>query len=263
MIRNSKHNNRFLLYIDLLGFSVDIMKSSLKESKIYYQDFLETLKEMNEIHKKLRFSFVSDSAFLWIGGANSEKNIRELFEVAMTLYHNSIFSQFNSIRGSIIYDEFEIAQEEFTLGKSKITSPVIIGKGIVSAYRWEQTQNWLGISIHPIYIENINKDFPELLNQFEKLRLINNYNVPTKAGHIETYSIGLHTSHIIGYYEFPGKGTHRNNFFTKIMKVNTYESLLISKRKNQRDFSVLNKITETLNYVKFLKDKNLGRNDGL
>jgi hypothetical protein len=258
MIRNKNFYGRPLLYIDLLGFSADIMRQTIKESKLYYSRFLHTLSSMTEVHKKLRFTFVSDSAFLWINGSNSKKNAEELIEVAFSLYHNSFFSSDESIRGSIVYDEFEIAQNTFTLGKNKISSPIIIGKGIINGYRWEQVQNWLGISIHPYYIDLLNSHFPKMLEELENSHTLNIYNVPTKNGNIQTYAIGLHSTHIEG--KIPLKENKKLKAkVEKFMGVNTYESLLINKRKDQKDLSVLSKLTETLNYIQYIKKNKLGR----
>lgn len=257
--KDKRFSGKPLLYIDLLGFSSDIMRQSLKDSLRYYDRFLDSLKSMTEIHKKLRFTFVSDTALLWIHGNNSTKNAEELFDVAFSLFHNSLFEPDESIRGSIVFDEFQISDHTFTIGKSKITSPIIVGKAIINAYRWEQTQNWLGISIHPSHIDTFKSQIPGLIDKLEKERVINLYNVPTKNGYIQTYAIGLHESHINGKVTFKSKVKKNLPAVEKIWKVKNYFIMLESKKENQTDLSALSKITETTNYITYLADKNLGK----
>lgn len=214
---------------------------------------------MHEIHSKLRFTFVSDTALLWIHGSNSTKNIEELFDVAFSLYHNSLLNYDVSIRGSIVFDEFEISDRQFTLGKTKLISPIIIGKAIISAYTWEQSQNWMGISINPNYIDKFIDFAPDLMAKLERERIINRYNVPTKSGYVQTFAIGVHESHINGKVILKNKSKNQNLKIDAILNVNTYYYFLNFKKTKQHEYSILSKITETENYIRYLERQNWGK----
>lgn len=257
--KKSKIIEKPLLYIDLLGFSASIKSQPLKDSLLFYEQFLYSLKSMHEVHNKLRFTFVSDSALLWINGSNSAKNIEELFEVAFSLLHNSLLIEDESIRGAIVFDEFEISDHQFTLGKTTISSPIIIGKAIISAYTWEQSQNWMGISINPNYIKKFSDCVPELMSKLEKERVLNKYNVPTKSGYVQTMAIGVHESHISGKICFKNKAKKQFIKVDQIWNVNSYYDVLAKKKNKQLDFGVLSKITETENYIRYLEKQNWGK----
>ncbi len=73
-------------------------------------------------------------------------------------------------------------------------NPVIMGKPIIEAYEWEQSQNWLGLSINPKNISEIKKilSSQNQSNYWKKLidnNILVKFDVPTKAGLVNTWVI--------------------------------------------------------------------------
>lgn len=88
-------------------------------------------------------------------------------------------------------------------------TPILMGKPIIDAYEWEQSQNWLGLSINPNSISNITnllngfsnyEDTTESVEEDYWQKLLDNnilveYNVPTKIGPIKTFVVNFVPKH--------------------------------------------------------------------
>jgi len=251
-----KPHNRPLLYLDFLGFSEKIMSQTIEQSIAYYKTILGDFEIVTNNSKfKINFDVVSDSAFLWVDGKNLLATTKHLFKIAATLYHNSLLMK-RPIRGSIVFDDFIIGDQEFEIRRTKIATHLILGKAIIGGYRWEQAQDWFGISINPLYLKVFDAKLPTLLKELATEKNIILYDIPTKFGEIKSYVIsGFLKSHIIGVYVLqenlnkPGKPNHR--------KVETYSKTLKELKDDVKDFYVLHKLTNTEMLLDYITTKQL------
>ena len=244
---------RLLLYIDFLGFSELVKSQSLKESlKFYRRTLIEY--EFLKIEKKydINFEIISDSIFIWIESPDNYRAAIKLFAIASKISSQSIIKK-RPIRGAIIFDEFKIGEKKFKIIKSEIKSHLILGKGIISGHRWEQIQEWIGISVNPICIEEINKEFRGLFTELNDLKLLAEYNIPTKHGLIKSYAINsFYQSHFLGKYK-------TKNDVTIINK--SYSDAFSELKSTTYDFNILSKITNTEIFYNYITSHNLIIND--
>ena len=232
-----------LLYLDYLGFSEKILSQSTSQSIDYYKNILNDLEIFrNTTEFKVNFDIVSDSAFVWIDGADMYEETKELFRIASTLSHNSLFMK-RPIRGAIVFDDFIIGDKVFNLHGKKISTHLILGRAIIGGYRWEQAQDWFGISINPFYLKIFEEKLSGLLKELKGQNKIIYYNIPTKHGEIKSYAINCFSmSHVIGLYKH-GKDKKDS------LVVPTYASMIKQLKDKAKDFSVLNKLTHTENFL--------------
>ena len=250
------HQNKPLLYLDFLGFSEKIQSQSIEDSISYYKQILGDFEIFSSVTKyKVNFDVVSDSAFLWIDGDDLYTSTKQLFQIASSISHNSLFKK-RPIRGAIIFDDFIIGDKKFEVHGKEITTHLILGKAIISGYRWEQTQDWFGISINPLYIKVFEEKLPKLIEELVKDHFITYYDIPTKVGEIKSYAVcGYIKSHITGTYILYWKGK------TKRIKVPTYDKMHKELKDSVKDFSVLNKLTNTEKFYDYVVSKKLFRDN--
>jgi hypothetical protein len=245
-------NNRPLLYLDFLGFSDTILSKTMAESVEYYKALLDNLKSLADNQNYLiNFDIVSDSAFLWVEGKDIFNSTLKLFKIATTILHNSLFNQ-TPVRGSIVFDDFIIGDKRFKINNKSITSHVILGKAIINGYKWEQIQNWFGISINPVYLEIFETKLPGIIQNLLDSKNIIYYDIPTKLGTIKSYAVcAFYKSHIVGKYTFHWKKGD------KTIDVPTYPSMLKELKSTVKDFSILNKLTNTETFLEYITQKKM------
>jgi hypothetical protein len=166
--------NRYLLLIDILGFS-EICKTKDSE-EIYY--FVNELLENGELWEKRDLGFnvlyFSDTILLY---QNTDLPIHQafmdLYFIASRIYVK-LLSQNIPVRGAITYGKFFTKQNK---AQDKI---LFYGKALVDAAKLEKEKKWLGISISNEAIECIDKDddilkilFPEIVYRKDKIYLLN------------------------------------------------------------------------------------------
>ncbi|MFH1449975.1 MAG: hypothetical protein ABIG09_06185 [bacterium] len=258
---------RFLLLIDFLGFSDFVLKEPLKHVLAWYE---ETTKEsMSWLDKRnvkqsdnciLKWNYLSDSLFLWIDNYDRQKEaiLLLVYYVNQMIYTFPPYNKnipFAPIRGALVYDSFEVSEKKITgkyrtetqqLVTGKITHTedyslskeiyMILGRAVVNAVKWEKEQNWIGISIAPYCVNDIEENYPNELGMLLNSRLLHKYKVPTKDNIKLTYAFN---------------GIMPSPFSKDILS--ELEKILASSQGN----AIEDKYKNTLDYVRWIKENEL------
>jgi len=250
-LKMTLRNIQPLLYLDFLGFSDKILSQRIEESVEYYKYILQIFESyLGDSKFKINFDIVSDSAFLWVEGDVLYLSSYKLFQIASTFMHNSLFNRM-PIRGAIVFDEFIIGDRVFQIRSQQMRTHLVLGKAIINGHKWEQTQNWFGISISPNYIDTFKKELPGLIEKMEEKRNIILYNIPTKNEEVKSYAVN-------GFIESFVKGMHvvEAGGVTYSHSVDNYFNMLSEIKTDVTDPSIVKKLTNTENYLKYV-DSNL------
>lgn len=201
---------RPLLYIDLLGFGDFVLTHDHESVKNYYARLLRDLRVFHRGNSRspLKMELVSDSAFFWVDDANLDRSFKLLAYVAHALLHNGLMENegtwaqygfFTPMRGTLCFEEFEIGRNNIFLGmrgeQGRPPQPVlqpnftILGKAIVMAAKWEQCQDWIGISIPGSNVELIRENVGVALNELVSGNFLIEFDVPLKERVERTFAI--------------------------------------------------------------------------
>lgn len=224
------------------------MSQDITKSIDYYDRILRDLKILSNSDKfDIKIDIVSDSAFIWVDSKNTIEATMELFRIASTLSVGCLYLG-RPIRGSIVFDEFYIGNVLMGSSDTKTSrTHLVLGKAVINGYRWEQIQDWFGISLNPIYIKKLNNSFPGLIDKLLKKNLIVYYDIPTKLGKIKSYAInGFKTSNLTG------KSTTKLGSQISEIEVYTCEKVFNEYRDKIKDFSILVKLTNTEKYFEHI-----------
>lgn len=243
-----KHKNAPILYLDFLGFSEKILSQDIEKSIEYYDTIVRDLKILSNSEKfNIKIDIVSDSAFIWVDSKNTFESVLELFRIASTISVCSLYLG-RPIRGSIVFDEFYIGDVLMGSSDTKISrTHLVLGKAIINGYRWEQSQDWFGISLNPIYINKLNDSFPGIIKNLLERNWIVYYDVPTKLGKIKSYAVN-------GFKVSDLTGTSNVKIGDKVSQIEVYtcEKIFDEYKAKIKDFSILVKLTNTEKYFEYI-----------
>jgi len=230
-------DKRAVAFCDILGFKNKIFRENLYDFSKKYEnaigiiDYLSKsiskilnledepkLFPKHEVDEQWCEKYIFSDAIILISKSNSEEDILKL------MIHTWRLSQvFLSIglpfRGGIVFDEIYLSKG------------IVLGKALILAYELEQVQDWIGVSID----DSIVKNYPNLKCQMEDQstllgHLFPKYLVPCKGGTTRRL-------HVVSW---------RFNFVAQ----NGTRSLFDAKGGQD----VINKIEQTLAFVKFYKE---------
>ncbi len=191
--------NYLFCQIDILGFSDLICNPPRNLSisnieKSYNLIFQKNLKDCKDFHQRRPdFLLFSDTAFIY---QEDFYNCYNFTLYLSNILQNSFYSIKNEQENLIpqLYFKFPL-RGAFSLGSLVINNNNIIGKPIVSTYRWERLQNWIGISIPYNDISNVMNNLPK--SEIEKImdnNLLIEYDIPSKNGVFKTYAVNFISS---------------------------------------------------------------------
>lgn len=188
-----KVEKRFLLYVDLLGFSRRVCESTFVETWGHYETVMKIVEVSvmkTGLKDQVNYEFVSDSLFFWSAdGRPQEDAFRDLIRLGVHVMSNCVRHGI-FLRGSFVYDEFYIDHYEHVLfirnnnpNDGFITKKVhtILGKGVVRAAGWEKDQKWCGISLPIEDYATLKSSFPQLQEAAQQDGWLYEYDVPTKS----------------------------------------------------------------------------------
>lgn len=186
---------KYIAFLDILGFKELVENNSLSNLTKIYRDVIKKTYALSfGVFEKADVSadvpdasvksvIISDSIILW----TEKDNSTSFFSISITVQCMLYISLAVGIplRGAIVRGE--LSQVDVDLPSTyAINSPVILGKGLVEAYRLEGTQNWSGCIISDECMRHalINSKPNEL---YYPLNLAANglftaYDVPVKGG---------------------------------------------------------------------------------
>lgn len=216
---------------DFLGFKELI--TSAKDINVVTQNYLAFCRDVYSAAGFAKppapdFSFISDSIFIF----NNKDNILDvnlqvqgMVKYLSNLIHNSVISlNFEPpkkmpvpIRAALSYGEYLAEKDVKLFNNEKIFAPVILGKAIVDAHIWEESQKWLGASIDPESNKIMIKEMNDTMEELKRKKLLVPYDVPTIDGLIHTNAINFnyinHFKHLFNNLE------EKENFYQDNKKI--------------------------------------------
>ncbi len=146
---NLRYRQRCLSYFDLLGFSNIIRDNKIEHIIPLYEEVLKFLHSSasTKIKYGLDYSWFSDTFLLFTKG-DTEGEF-SLIEQASRLFFEKLITNHIPVRGSLTIGEFYTQKEK----------NIFLGKALVEAYEYGETQNWLGFILTPSvyeYLSNSN-----------------------------------------------------------------------------------------------------------
>jgi hypothetical protein len=136
-------SDRYILFIDILGFS-DLVNNQGTES-VYsvINEALHAFRRWEELNQNFRTIYFSDTFIFYqepIGyGDWAFLDIYAIGAMILT----SLLAKGIAARGAITFGDFIVNQD------SSGRHQVYFGKALIEAYRAEQRENWIGITIEP------------------------------------------------------------------------------------------------------------------
>jgi hypothetical protein len=245
----------FIAYFDYLGYKEFILNNNSKHHKERVEDIQSNIENalakgkisrqengsiINDImDSSLTTLNISDTVLFWTKD-DSKESFKELIEVCYEFNRQENCWNF-PVRGAIIYDEIYILGGRKQTNNGGIyNANTLYGKGIVNSHIKAESQNWAGTVIDHSLIKKINKFNDDKLTNLLKRYAIK-YNVPYKnKGNKDS--------------EYVLKLTLVDDKRSKEQIVNMDNVKKVFERDNKSVChpSVVEKITNTLDYVRFL-----------
>ena len=102
------------------------------------------------------------------------------------------------LRGGISFGEF-VATPRFKYEPRIVEGsclpipefPLLVGKAVVTAYDWERSQKWVGISIDPSSVDQLRNQHPESLAELRQRNDLVEWDVPTSQGLVRTLAVNF------------------------------------------------------------------------
>ena len=219
-MKKSKDDNykgeRYVLFLDILGFKDLIEKNSMEEvENIYKHQVIETigpaLKDgfssynipyvtqeildgnalQDTVHGEFNIHIMSDSIIIWTDNDLTASLIKLCAFATSFLSWCLILGV--PLRGAISKG---YVSEMKTYANATFQS-CVVGTGIVNAYQLEGKQNWMGCIVDKKCINELNLEVLEKINSPHEITSIVKYNVPIKGNAVsEEYVINwVHTIH--------------------------------------------------------------------
>lgn len=140
---SSIKNGRYLLYLDILGFSSLVNERSAEDIYTVIDNALQAFLRWEKRNKQFKTIYFSDT-FLFYQETKGYGDwaFLDIFAIgAMVL--SALLSKGIPARGSITFGEFEVRSD------STSRHQVYFGKALIEAYQSEKKENWIGIAIQP------------------------------------------------------------------------------------------------------------------
>jgi hypothetical protein len=139
----SPRQGRYLLILDILGFSELVMKRGRNEVLHVIDVALGVFDRWGHLNKQFKTIYFSDT-FLFYQETQGYGDwaFLDIYAIA-ALIHTALLAKGVPTRGAISFGEFDI----FDRGRSG--QPVYFGRALIEAHEAEQRENWVGITILP------------------------------------------------------------------------------------------------------------------
>lgn len=136
-------SGRYLLFIDVLGFSELVQTQSAESVYVVVDEALRAFGRWEELNQQFRTLYFSDTfIFYQASEGYGDWAFLDVYAIgAMVL--SALLAKGIPARGAITFGEFVVRQDSSTKHQ------VYFGKALIEAYRAEQRENWIGITIQP------------------------------------------------------------------------------------------------------------------
>lgn len=183
MNETSLNSGRYLLFLDLLGFSKLVEDKSPQEVYDVIDTALKSFSKWEKLNKQFKTIYFSDTFLFYQDHKGyGDWAFLDIYAIGAMLL-SALLAKKIPARGSISFGEFEVKAD------SANKHLLYFGKALIEAYKAERSEQWIGITIQPsawkIYekknigtvkvfesehVWKIREDGVLLLNPFLKLR---------------------------------------------------------------------------------------------
>lgn len=144
--------NKYLLYLDILGFSEYVKKQGTEAIYNIVKELLSYIKIWTEANTNFEVIYFSDSFIFY----QKEAQFIDTAFIDIIGIAQDIFIFFLSreipVRGAITFGEFFVEQNDDSKHQ------IYYGKALVEAHKAEQRENWIGITIEKSAISPVTKE---------------------------------------------------------------------------------------------------------
>lgn len=132
---------RYLLFLDVLGFSELTESKGVEEIYAVINEALQTFNRWEELNKLFRTIYFSDTfIFYQEPKGYGDWAFLDVYAIGGMIL-SALLAKGIPARGAISFGEFEVRYDD--LGKHQL----YFGKALVEAYQAEQKEKWIGITI--------------------------------------------------------------------------------------------------------------------
>jgi hypothetical protein len=154
-------SDRYLLFIDVLGFSELVQTQSAESVYAVVDEALRAFGRWEELNQQFRTIYFSDTFIFYQESEGfGDWAFLDVYAIgAMVL--SALLAKGIPARGAITFGEFVVRQDSSTKHQ------VYFGKALIEAYRAEQRENWIGITIQPSAWQPYEAKNPGVVTTFE------------------------------------------------------------------------------------------------
>lgn len=140
-VANNKKQGRYLLYLDILGFSELVKSRDIEDVYSTINQALETFKRWEDLNNQFKTIYFSDT-FLFYQDPRGYGDWAFLDSYAIGgMLLSALLAKGIPARGAITFGEFEVRLD------SSGDHQLYFGQALIDAYLAEKRENWIGISI--------------------------------------------------------------------------------------------------------------------
>lgn len=233
-------DNRYIAYLDVLGFRKKVMSDKCEEFLNGYNSQLQINISSKQAcySERLQFVIMSD-AIVIISKQNDPESFAPIVMACSNLQYSLLRNNI-PIRGAISYGPIMSNQ---LYNSNNI---FVAGKALIEAYDLEKKQNWLGIILCPS-VEEKHSDYLRDWSWDEK-QIINNFFAKNLYRYLYKYNnIPIHkpNSRIKGFVVFPRTGLKGNTTADNDDYLNSLKNL----KNTVKEEDVLLKYDESISFI--------------
>jgi hypothetical protein len=140
-MNDAMDSGRYLLYMDILGFSDLVASKGTDEVYCTIMSALDVFNRWEKINRLFRTLYFSDTfIFYQEPKGYGEWAFLDVYAIGGMLL-SALLAKGIAARGAITFGNFEVISD------SKTNRQVYFGPALIEAYKAEQQENWIGITI--------------------------------------------------------------------------------------------------------------------
>ena len=165
MTPTKKRNGRYLLFLDILGFSELVETMGAKEIYQIINKALVAFKRWEDLNQQFSTIYFSDTfLFYQLSKGYKSERFLDIYAIGGRLL-SALLAQGIPARGAISFGEFEVKDDQS--GRHKL----YFGRALIDTYKAEQRENWIGITILESAWSLYEQENPGIIAAFEQDRV--------------------------------------------------------------------------------------------
>ena len=165
MTPTKKRYGRYLLFLDILGFSELVETMGAKEIYQIINKALVAFKRWEDLNQQFSTIYFSDTFLFYQRSKGYDtKAFLDVYAIGGMLL-SALLAQGIPARGAISFGEFEVKDDQS--GRHQL----YFGRALIDAYKAEQRENWIGITILESAWSLYEQENPGLIAAFERERV--------------------------------------------------------------------------------------------